>query len=326
MRSEAGSAGAIPPSSVHGFGDRVKGLVRQAFRKRFVYLMLVPSVALAVVLLYYPPLSAFYYAFFRYDGFNQKFVGFENFARFFTDRYFELAVGNMLKLTVRGVVLSLTVPLAVALMVFHLPNDRMKGFYKIAFTIPIVVPGMVSTLLWRFIYNPQLGILNWFLRGIGLDFLTRAWLADFKLALYAIMFAGFPWVGGVSMLIYLAGLQNIPKELLDAAAIDGASGLRRVWAVELPLIIGQIKLQLVLSVIGNIQGFQRILVMTQGGPGHATTVPALMMYQWAFASSGTGGSAYGYASAIGVVLFLVILGLTYLNMRYLRSPIEYEGS
>jgi raffinose/stachyose/melibiose transport system permease protein len=135
------------------------------------------------------------------------------------------------------------------------------------------------------------------------------------------MFVGFPWAGGLAMLIYLAGLQQIPGETIDAAIVDGVGSWGRFFYIELPLVLGQVKLLMVLLLIGNIQQFTLPLVMTGGGPGWATMVPGLRMYFVA-----TGESRYGYASAIGVALFLVILALTFINQRYLRSGVEYEPS
>ncbi|MEZ4683917.1 MAG: sugar ABC transporter permease [Caldilineaceae bacterium] len=137
-----------------------------------------------------------------------------------------------------------------------------------------------------------------------------------KTALYAVTFMGFPWVSGVTVLIYLAGLQGISREVIDSAQVDGCTGLRRILAIDLPLILGQIKLIVVLSVIGGLQGWVGIFVMTNGGPGTASMVPGLWMYNNAFL-----WNQMGYASAIGMFLFLLIFGVTLFNMKFVKSEI-----
>jgi raffinose/stachyose/melibiose transport system permease protein len=162
------------------------------------------------------------------------------------------------------------------------------------------------------------------LNGLGLTSLAmdglqpRSWLGSPATALYAVMFAGFPWVGSINMLIYLAGFQAIPGEVLDASAVDGATGAQRFLRIEVPLILGQIRLILIMVIIDVIRGFGNILIMTDGGPGHATMVPGLVLFK-----AGTREGRLGYASAIGLVMFVVILGLTLINMRFIR-PISEE--
>jgi len=176
------------------------------------------------------------------------------------------------------------------------------------------VPSVVGVLIWQFIYQPDDGLLNNALRGVGLGNLAQSWLGNPDLALYAVMGSGFPFVGGFSVLVYLAGLQSISLEVFDSASIDGAHGLRRFFAIDLPLIAGQIKLNLVLSIIGNVQNFAGILILTNGGPVNSTEVPALYMYNEAFQYG-----KVGYASAIGVMIFVAILLLTFVSLRYRRE-------
>jgi raffinose/stachyose/melibiose transport system permease protein len=184
----------------------------------------------------------------------------------------------------------------------------------------MVVPWIVVLLVWRFLYDPMDGLINYALKAIGLGGLTHAWLAEPQTALGAIMFLGFPFVAGFNLLIYLAGLDSISQEVIDSAALDGATGWRRFLRVDVPLIMGQIKLIVILTMITQIQGFGDIILLTQGGPGFATMVPGMVMYQNALQFS-----KMGYGSAIGVVLFLIILVLTAINMRFIRSSVEYEA-
>jgi ABC-type sugar transport system permease subunit len=153
-----------------------------------------------------------------------------------------------------------------------------------------------------------------------LDPHPRDWLGDGDIALYSIMFMGFPWIGTISMLIFYAGLQAIPTSVLESARLDGAGGLRRFFSIDFPLILGQFKLLLILGIIGGIQGFQSVLLLTYGGPGKSTNMPGLGMYNYAFRHA-----RLGYGTAVGVAMFIVILAITYVNIKYIRPSAE-EGA
>jgi raffinose/stachyose/melibiose transport system permease protein len=307
---------APPEGAMLSLGQRKASLWRRIWASRTLYLLLAPTMIGAFLFQYYPAVTAFYRSFYYWDGRIANFVGFNNFKFFFTDpRLFQSWI-NVGQLLVFGVLVVLTVPLLTAYLIFRLRNDRHRYLYRVFFVLPIVVPGFVSIILWRWFYA-QNGAINLLLDAVGLDSLRTLWLANSKTALYALMFMGFPWVGGVTMLIYLAGFLAIPSEVVDAARVDGATGFRRLWFVELPLVRGQMKLQVVLTFIGTLQAFQTQLIMTRGGPGWSTMVPGLAMYNAAMIDY-----EFGYASAIGVVLFVIIFGLTLVNQRYIKGGEE----
>jgi ABC-type sugar transport system permease subunit len=299
----------------------IVGILRRMARSKECYLLLIPTFALVMLFNYYPAGSALYHSFFEWNGANFiRFIGLGNFIEMTKDPIIWQSLLTLVKLTLLSLAINLTFPLAAAALIFHLRDLRLAYFYRVLFVIPMVVPSMVVLMIWRFIYSPNIGLLNQFLKLIGMAVLARPWLGDFKLALYAIIFIGFPWIAGIGTLIYLAGFQAIPTELLDAAAIDGASTRKRLWYVELPLVMSQIKLIVILTVIGSFQNFTTIMVMTNGGPGTTTMVPGLYLYRNAMYYN-----KMGYACAIGTTLFILTLVLTYLNTRYLRSSVEYVG-
>ncbi len=299
-----------------------RSLWQRTLRYKESYLLILPTFVLILIFNYYPALSALYHSFFEWNGANvNKFTGLTNFITMTQDAILWQSFGNLLKLTVVAVAISLTFPLGAAALIFHLRDLKFAYFYRVLFVVPIVVPSLVVLMIWRFIYSPNLGLLNEILKAISLETWTRPWLGDFNLALYAIMFIGFPWVAGIGTLIYLAGFQGIPAELLDSAAIDGANTWQRFLSVELPLVLSQIKLVVILTIIASIQSFGTILVMTNGGPGTNTMVPGLFLYRNAMQYN-----KMGYACAIGTVLFAVTLVLTYLNTRYLKSSVEFSGA
>jgi ABC-type sugar transport system permease subunit len=147
-----------------------------------------------------------------------------------------------------------------------------------------------------------------------------AWLGDPRTAIWSIVFIGFPWVSGFALLLYYGGLISIPVELFDAAKVDGASGVRRFWHLDLPLLMGQIKVLVILGFIGGMQEFGLIFLTTRGGPFDSTYTPALELYYQAMRFNN-----FGMASAIGVVLFIIVLSGTILNLRYVRSATEYQA-
>lgn len=296
----------------------MKQTLRAVWKNRVSYLFLLPTFLFLAVFNYFPALSGLYHAFTRWEtGSQAQWVGLANFQRMAQDEFLRLSLGNQVVLLFASLCKTLIVPLIVAEMLFHLRIPKLQYALRTLFLVPMVVPGMVGTLLWGFIYDPNIGLLNNALTSVGLKGMTRAWLGDWHTALPALIGVGFPWIGGIALLIYLAGLMSIPQDVLDSSAVDGASGLRRIWTIDLPLLRGQIRLLAVLTIIGSLQDFGSILVLTGGGPGLATHVPALHMYFQAFRFG-----HYGYASAIGFVLFLTILAFTIANMRFARSAAE----
>lgn len=308
-----------------GERSRLESLFREMAKKKICYLFLIPSFAFLITFVYYPALSAFFHSFFRWNGFNIKvFIGFRNFITIWHDPTMHISALNIIKLTIASVIIIVSSPLLAAELIFHLRNLRAAYFYRVLFVIPMVVPWMVTFLFWKFIYNPEVGLLNQLLSVLGLGDLTQVWLGDYKLALYCIIFAGFPWVSGFAfsgfaLLVYLAGLLNIPPAVLDAGKIDGATGFIRIWRIELPLITSQIKLMIIWTLIIVIQDFIKVMILTGGGPGDSTMVPGLHMYNNAFTYS-----KMGYGCAIGTVLFFIILTLTIINIKYIKSSVEYE--
>ena len=293
-------------------------LLREIVRKRNLYLLILPTFALVILFSYFPAASAFYHSFFWWNGVRARWVGLDNFAQMGTDFYFLGSISNMVKLSLFQMTAQLALPLVVATLIYRLRSRRAAYLYQTLLVVPMVVPAIVGFMIWKWFYSYK-GLLNIVLNALGQEEVVRAWLGDPNLALYALMFVGFPWAGGFTMLVFLAGLHQIPAEIVDAAVVDGVGTFSRFFRIELPLLAGQLRFLLILAIINGVQQFTLPLVMTSGGPGWATMVPGLRLFQTV-----THEFQYGYGSAIGVALFLAILGLTYLNQRYLRSSVEYE--
>ena len=298
-----------------------KGLLAEIAEKKECYLLLLPTFALLILFNYYPAISAIFHSLFQWNGVNlSKFVGLRNFAKMLSDETVGLAFLNVLRVTIVMLVISVTFPLAGAELIYKLKNDRLAYAYRVLFVIPMVVPMIVTIMIWQFIYNPTRGLLNELVKAVGLPNLARPWLGDFDIALYAVLFVGFPWVSGFAMLIYLAGLQNIPVSIVESATIEGATAWFKFFKIEIPLILSQIKLIVILTIVGAVQGFVNFMILTNGGPGDTTMVPGLYLYRNAMYYN-----RMGYACAIGTTLFIIILSLTFINLKYMKSSTEYGG-
>jgi ABC-type sugar transport system permease subunit len=272
---------------------------------------------LIVVFAYVPTIMGLYYSFTNFSLREPiKFIGLNNFVRLASDPFFWTGIGNMILILVTSVIKTLTIPLLVAELVFWLRWTKLKYWLRVAFIIPSIVPGVVGVLLWKQIYDPNIGLLNEALRAFGLEHLARGWLADADTAIWAIIFAGFPWVDTFAFLIFLGGLLNINREIFDASAIDGANVWDRFFDIDIHLIRPQIRLILFFVFIGSVQGFAGIYIFTRGGPGTATYVPGLQMFSQITAAE------FGYASAIGFTLAAVILAVTVWRFRFNSTPEE----
>ncbi|MHB0856133.1 MAG: outer membrane protein assembly factor BamB family protein [Anaerolineae bacterium] len=300
---------------------RPRVLLRAIWRARLSYLLLLPTVALLLVFNYYPAMSGLFHAFTDWNpGGRTEWVGLANFRYMWNDRFFWAGFQNMGILVVAGVVKALTMPLLVAELLFNLRHSTLRYLLRTLFVVPIVLPVVVEILVWNNIYDPTIGLLNQALTGVGAASWARVWYGDPRTALAAVVFIGFPWVGAFPLLIFYGGLISIASEIFDAAQVDGATGLKRFWYVDLPLLMSQVKLLVMLTFIAAVQTFELVYLTTGGGPGSATYTPALELYYAAMRMD-----MLGLASAIGMVLFAIILVGTVINMRAVRSSVEYEA-
>lgn len=269
------------------------------------YLFMLPSVAFMAYFSYVPAYTAITRAFTDWDGLNvPTFTGLENFRRALTDPVMGQAAVNAGIWVVLGLLLAVVPPLIIAELIFNLRGERRQYAWRSVFVVPIVVPSLVLLLMWGTFFRSD-GLINSLLGSVGLGAWRHDWLSDPGTALYSLIFLGFPYVDVFFLLLLYSGLQNIGQEVFEAGKIDGATGWRRILSLDLPLLRPQLGLIAVLSVIGNVQYFISPLVLTSGGPGYATTVPALLMYNTA-----TRNGEYGYAMAIAVLLMLVVVVLT----------------
>ncbi|MFO7634016.1 MAG: sugar ABC transporter permease [Caldilinea sp.] len=293
------------------------GIVAGLRRYGLFYLLLLPTFFFAFAFYYYPLLSGIYHSFTYWDIKRTVWIGLDNYVRLFNHPATAAAWRNMALIVVSQVIVVLTLPLLGAALVHHV--KRGQYWWRIAFVLPIVVPATVVVFVWRWFYGVDGGI-NYMLRLVGLGDITRAWLGDPATALWAIIFVGFPWVAGLNFLIYLAALQSIPEEILDAARVDGATAIRTFFQIELPIIRPQMTLLVTLAIIYFLRSFDAPLIMTNGGPGTTgTLVPGLQMYR-----AIRDELDLGYGSAIGTLLFGVLLSVSLINLAIRRRMEKSE--
>ena len=297
------------------------GVLQAMWGARLSYILILPTLALLLTFNYYPAFSGLYHAFTEWSpGVRTEWVGLSNFRFLLEDRFFLSGFRNAGILVVVSVLKTMTVPLLVAEFIFNLRNRFSQYWFRTLFVVPIVLPAVVEILVWNNIYDPAIGLLNESLKLVGLGEWTRVWYGDARVSLGAIIFIGVPWVNAFALLIFYGGLISISNEIIDASLVDGASKWRRFWNIDLPLLMGQIKLLLILNFINAVQTFELVFLTTGGGPGAATYTPALELYYMAMRMD-----RMGVASAIGMVLFFIILAGTILNMRFVSSSTEYEA-
>ena len=298
-----------------------RDLGRRMWQARVSYLMILPTLLLLLTFNYYPAFSGLYHAFTEWSpGARTEWVGLANFELLLKDRFFISSFQNTVVLVIVQILKTLSVPLLVAELVFNLRHDRARYWLRTLFIVPLVLPVVVEILLWNNIYDPTIGLLNQTLIALGRPEWARTWYGDANVALGSIIFIGFPWVSAFALLIFYGGLIGISEEIFDASRVDGANGLQRFWHIDMPMLMGQIKLLLILNFISAVQTFEVVYLTTGGGPGSTTYTPALELYYMAMRMYNMGA-----ASAIGMILFMIILAGTVVNMRFVRSSMEYEA-
>jgi multiple sugar transport system permease protein len=272
------------------------------------------------VFLIYPLLSALYYSLCDYSVLLPPvFVGFDNYVDLFSDRLFWKSLWNTTFFALGSVTLSVVVALTLAILL----NSKVKGlaFYRTVFFLPSLMPLVATCMLWSFMYKSEGGVINTLLQKIGVT--GPAWFADPNWSKPALVFMA-AWGAGNAMVIFLAGLQDVPTSLYEASIIDGANWLQRLIHVTLPMISPVIYFNVVMGIIGAFQAFAQALIMTDstavpGSPEQSTLFYVLQLYNVGFQDM-----RMGYASAMAWVLFLIILGLTYTATQLSKRWVTYD--
>jgi len=299
------------------FSSRLGETLRQMRKNWTAYLFLAPGLLHFLIFTLFAVSFAFYISFHKWNIIqpDKPFVGFDNYVRLFQDPRFLRAVTNTLTFMI-GVPLNLAAGLAVALLL----NTKVRGqaIFRTMFYIPVVTPLVVSSIIWKWVYQGDYGLLNYYLLKFGLISHKIVWLANPDLALPALIIMMI-WGGtGGTMVIFLAGLQGIPEEMYDAAKVDGANAIQRLLYITIPLLRPTTFFLLITGVIGTFQIFTEVYIMTNGGPLNRTTTIGYYLYTKAFRELDM-----GYATAMAFVLFAMIFVFTLIQWKYTRGDVEY---
>ena len=286
-----------------------------------IVLFLVPAVVLFLVFLVYPIFRSVYFSLFNWNGLGPAvdFVGLDNFKQILTDKIFVKAVGDCFLIVVLSLGIQLPLALALAIMVGRdLPG---RAIFRTIFFLPYVLSEVITAIIWMSLFSadPERGLINAILILIpGVQ--PQNFLSDIHQVLLCV-FVVLTWkYFGLHMLLYLAGLQNIPKEIEEAALIDGANKWQLTKNITIPLLGGTIRTTIYLSVLGSLTQFNLVWIMTKGGPVNASEFMATYMYRFAFVRF-----LLGYGSAVALVMLLICLAFSIVYLRLARQP-DYLGS
>jgi ABC-type sugar transport system permease subunit len=244
--------------------------------------LLLPTALLTIVFFLFPLVSAVYYSFVDFHGFedNPEFVGFANYQRMFEDPEMWHSLSNNLTWIVIGTISPLVIGLLLAMLQWSL--RRSAVIYRLAFFLPYVLPGVVIGIVWKWIYDPINGWLNRVLEMIGLGQFTRGWIGDPDTALYAVLATAVWAATGFVMVIFLSALRNVDVELVEAATLDGANAAQRLWHIILPQIMPVFLMVATVTLVGGFSVFDIVFIVTGGGPANATSVLGTYSYKNAF--------------------------------------------
>ncbi len=296
--------------------DTMEGIRRQ--RALLGFLFIAPTVIGLMIFIVIPMLSSFALSFYKWNVFRPpEFIGLDNFTRLFADSRVFVTYRNTIILVVMTVVLLESLAMAAALAVYRLTNRFLSTFFRTAFFLPVLLSGAAVAVTLGYLFHQDFGVINYYLGLIGIPKIP--WLTSSSTVLFTISLTTVWRNLGFTFIIYLGGLSGLPTEVLEAAEVDGAVGLKKFRSIILPLLSPTILFASVTDIIRMLQFFDEPFIMTRGGPGDASRTVVMMMYENAF-----GHQEFGYASSIALTLFLVIMGITGLQFYLSRRWVFYK--
>ncbi|MEA2484941.1 MAG: multiple sugar transport system permease protein [Actinomycetota bacterium] len=300
----------------------IKGVLREMRREWTAYLFNAPGLILFCVFVIYALYTSFSLSFHQWDILqpNKPFVGLQNYREVFHDSAFWASIGHTIYYVVGTVPVEMAVGLGLALLL----NAKLRalGIFRTAYYLPVITPLVVAAIIWKWVYQGDFGLLNFYLLKFHLISHPLLWLSDEHLAMPAVIIMIIWKSSGFNAVIYLAGLQAIPNEFYEAAAVDGAGGWQRFRRITFPLVAPTTFFLLIINVIGGTKDFASIFVMTNGGPpgpGGATTTVVYYIYTQAFKFF-----RMGYASALAYTLFVLLFIVSFAQFRWYMRQVESD--
>jgi raffinose/stachyose/melibiose transport system permease protein len=288
-------------------------------RKMVPYLYIAPCILLMGLFVYYPIVENFRFAFYEFSAFapDKVFVGFENFLALFQDEVFYIALKNNVWYAVISIICQVFGGLVLAAILEDPLTRLFSGFFRTTFFLPVIISITVISLLFSFVYNPDIGILNSFLRLIGLEEWARAWLGESETAIFAVI-AVSQWQSiGYIMMLFIVAIQSIPQELYEAADIDGANKFYKFIHITVPQVKEMLFVATLITITGAFTVFNEPYILTSGGPGNASEVLGTLLYKSAFFRD-----EMGYASAIATIILILSLAAAIIQMKLFKTGKE----
>lgn len=294
--------------------NRLATLAKEAKKERISYIFILPSVLLFLLFVLYPLVRSVVMSFQQVNLVSSRWVGFANFVDIFTDPIFWVALKNTALFVIILVPVTIFIAMQTSIVILPLRKGY-QTFFRAAFYLPVVVSGVMVSLVWLWIFNPSYGLLNYVIGLFGLKPVT--WLAT-RQTIYYLMFVVFSFNFGVPFIIYIAALSNIPEQLYEAARIDGASKRTIKWKITVPLLKSTTFFLFITNTIAVFQVWVVIQLLTNGGPAHTTETIVYQIYINAFRFN-----QFGRASAMGMVLLAIILLITAVQKIFMGDDVEY---
>lgn len=285
--------------------------------KTTIILFIIPVLLLISIFIIYPIINSISLSFVKWNGIDpvKRFIGLSNWKKLLHDKIFFSAILNNFKIVIFSILIQLSIGLGLAVLLDK--GGKKLSIFKTVYFFPMLMSSVAIGILFKYIYDPQFGVVTTILDSLGLHSLAKSWLGDPKLALGSVI-AVICWQFIPFYMIYfLAAMAGIPKELHEASVIDGATEWQYFCKVLLPLLKGSIRTAAILSLVGSLKYFDLIYVMTGGGPTHSTELMATYMYKNAFAKY-----KMGYGSTIAVALFIIVMTFSVLTTYITRSREE----
>jgi multiple sugar transport system permease protein len=309
---------AAPTRTPAPIGRRNRSVWSEMRRQWSAYLFLAPTLVLTAVFTVAAVAYAFYLSFHEWNILEpaKPFVGMDNYQRLLQDDGFGGSIVN----TVYYTAVSVPVTMGLGLLIALLLNNpiRARGLFRALFYLPVITPLVIAAIIWKWVYNGDFGLLNYYLMQTGLVQEPPRWLSDPDLAMPAVIATSVWKSVGFAMVVYLAGLQAIPEDYYDAAKIDGAGGAQRLRDITIPLLGPTTLFLAVISVLGALQVFTEVFIMTAGGPLQRTTTIVYNIYATAFKNFDM-----GYAAAMAFGLFAMMFAFTLVQMKVMRGEVEH---
>ncbi|MFB4167282.1 carbohydrate ABC transporter permease [Virgibacillus sp. JSM 102003] len=286
------------------------------YENKRAFLYILPALAFLSIFVFVPIILNFYNSLYEWNAFSieKVFVGLDYYQRLFTDPVFYTSLKNNVLYAIISLICQVGGGLVLAAVLEEKFIRKFQPFFRTVFFIPSILSLAVVGLLWKMIYQPNIGIINEFVRAIGFTNFSFSFLGNSDTAIFAVIFVSqWQYTGYITML-FLVAMQKIPRELYEASMIDGANRFRTFFHITVPQVKEMILVAITFTMVGAFKVFDEVYIMTGGGPGHATEVLGTMLF-----NSGFRNDEMGYASAIATVLFIITITLSFIQLRLSKT-------